>query len=353
MRIAQVAPLFESVPPALYGGTERVVSYLTEELVALGHDVTLFASGDSRTSAVLVPVCPRSLRLDPRCVDHLACEVFLIERAAALAHRFDVIHFHTAHLHFPVLRRTPTSAVTTMHGRLDMPELVPLYDEFAEAALISISDAQRVPLPNANWVATIHHGLPVGAFSFHARPDGNYFAFLGRISREKRVDRAIAIAKALGVPLRIAAKVDRADRDYFESEIRPLLDHPLVTFLGEVREEDKDAFLGGARALLFPIDWPEPFGLVMIEALACGTPVVAFRCGSVPEIIEPGHTGFIVDTIEEAIAATRCVATIDRRACRQAFEQRFSARRMARQHEALYERLLDERTADGRCLAGS
>jgi glycosyltransferase involved in cell wall biosynthesis len=353
MRIAQVSPLFESVPPALYGGTERVVSYLTEELVALGHDVTLFASGDSRTDATLVPICPRSLRLDPRCVDYLAWEVLLIERAAALSHRFDVIHFHTGHLHLPVLRRVPMTAVTTLHGRLDMPELLPLYNEFADAPVISISDAQRLPLPDANWVATIPHGLPINAFAFHARPDGGYLAFLGRISREKRVDRAIVIAKTLGVPLRIAAKVDRADREYFESEIHPLLDDPLVTFLGEICENDKGSFLGGARALLFPIDWPEPFGLVMIEALACGTPVVAFRCGSVPEIVEPGRTGFIVDTMEEAISAARCVATIDRRACRLAFEQRFTARRMARQHEALYERLLDERTADGRCLAGS
>ena len=353
MRIAQVSPLYESVPPALYGGTERVVSYLTEELVALGHDVTLFASGDSRTTARLVPICPRSLRLDPDCRDHLAWEVLMVERVAAHADRFDVIHFHSAHIHLPIVRRLASASVTTLHGRLDMKELLPLFDEFADAPVISISEAQREPLPGANWVATIPHGLPADAFAFHARPAGEYLAFLGRISPEKRVDRAIAIAKALGVPLRIAAKVDRADQEYFEREIRPLLGDPLIVFLGEIGDEEKEEFLGDARALLFPIDWPEPFGLVMIEALACGTPIVAFRGGSVPEIVEPGRTGFIVDTIDEATAAARCAGTIDRGACRRAFEQRFTARRMAQRHETLYQWLLEERSPDRRCVAGA
>jgi glycosyltransferase involved in cell wall biosynthesis len=340
MRIAQVAPLFESVPPVLYGGTERVVSYLTEELVALGHDVTLFASGDSRTAAKLVPICPRSLRLDARCVDQLAWHILMTERVAAQGERFDIIHFHIAHMHFPVARRLAIPSVTTMHGRLDLPEIVPLYDEFADLPLISISDAQRRPLRQANWLATIPHGLPAGQLVARRTP-ADYLAFLGRISPEKRVDRAVAIATALGWPLRIAAKVDRADAEYFDEQIRPLLDHPLVDFIGEIGERDKSSFLGGARALLFPIDWPEPFGLVMIEALACGTPVVAFRGGSVEEIIEHGRTGFIVDTVEEAIGATRRVDTIDRRACRMAFERRFTARRMAEDHLALYARAVN------------
>ncbi len=352
MRIAQVAPLFESVPPALYGGTERVVSYLTEELVELGHDVTLFASGDSRTHAVLAPICPRALRLDLTCRDFLAWHVLMTERITAQAAHFDVIHFHISHVHFPAVRRLATPHVTTMHGRLDLPELVPLYDEFADVPLISISDAQRAPLPRAHWVATIHHGLPDTGFTFHPRDDG-YLAFLGRISPEKRVDRAIAIAIALGMPLRIAAKVDAADRDYFDREIRPLLTHPLVHFLGEIGEDEKDRFLGGARALLFPIDWPEPFGLVMIEALACGTPVVAFRGGSVEEVLVPGRTGFIVDTLDEAIAATRCIATIDRRVCRRTFEERFTARRMALDHVDQYERMVAASAAGGQCVARS
>jgi glycosyltransferase involved in cell wall biosynthesis len=352
MRIAQVAPLFESVPPALYGGTERVVSYLTEELVALGHEVTLFASGDSRTRAELAPVCARSLRLDRACRDHLAWHVLMTERVAAQADRFDVIHFHIGHIHYPVVRRLGSTHVTTMHGRLDMPELVPLYEEFSDMPLVSISDAQRAPLPNACWVSTVHHGLPERAFAFQPQP-GGYLAFLGRISPEKRVDRAIAIAIALGLPLRIAAKVDLVDAEYFARDIEPLLQHPLVEYIGEIGDADKGRFLGGARALLFPIDWPEPFGLVMIEALACGTPVVAFRCGSVPEIIEPGRTGFIVDSMAEAIAATRCIGTIDRAACRNAFERRFTARRMAEEYEALYARLLLDETPEHPCVAGS
>jgi len=331
--------LFESVPPASYGGTERVVANLTDELVWLGHDVTLFASGDSVTRATLEPVCPRSLRLDPTCVDHLAWHVLLVERVVAMASRFDLIHFHTGHLHLPLVRRIETPTVTTTHGRLDLPELAPLFTEFSEIPLISISNAQRTPLAMANWIATVPHGLQVNRFHPQMSP-GGYLAFLGRISPEKRVDRAIAIATALGQPLKIAAKIDRVDQEYFTREIEPLLDHPLVDYIGEIGDADKQAFLGNASALLFPIDWPEPFGLVMIEALACATPVIAFRGGSVEEVIDEGVSGFIVDSIEEAIAATAHVGRIDRRACREAFERRFTARRMAEDHVAVYEQMM-------------
>ena len=344
MRIAQVAPLTESVPPKLYGGTERVVSFLTEELVRLGHQVTLFASGDSRTSATLVPVCPEALRLFGACTDSLAPHVTMLERVASRAREFDVIHFHIAQLHFPVMRRLPYSThVTTLHGRLDMEELRPLFEEFSDIPVVSISDAQRKPLPHAGWVETVHHGLPLDLFRFHSasRP---YLAFLGRISPEKRVDRAIAIATACGIPLKIAAKVDRADRDYFERDIAPLLDHPLVDFIGEISEAEKNAFLGHAKALLFPIDWPEPFGLVMIEAMACGLPVIAFPGGSVAEIIDDGVTGFIVHSIEDAVAAVRRIDTIDRRACRETFERRFAARRMASNYVDVYRKLAATRS---------
>jgi len=350
VRIAQVSPLFESVPPRLYGGTERVVAFLTDELVRLGHDVTLFASGDSDTLARLIPVWPNALRLDGTCLDSLAPHVLMLEEVAQRAHEFDVIHFHISQFHLPVVRRLPVAHVTTMHGRLDMPELAPLFAEFQDVPLVSISDAQREPLPEAGWISTIHHGLPVHLLPFAPGP-GKYLAFLGRIAREKRVDRAIAIATACGQPLRIAAKVDPADRDYFEHEIRPLLDNPLVQFIGEINEQEKAAFLADATALLFPIDWPEPFGLVMIEALACGVPVVAFRRGSVPEVIDDGVTGFVVDSVEDAIAATRKVDELDRRTCREMFEQRFNATRMARDHVTLYEELV-ERLASGRALTG-
>jgi glycosyltransferase involved in cell wall biosynthesis len=340
MRIAQVAPLNESVPPKLYGGTERVVSFLTDELVRLGHEVTLFASGDSQTIATLVPVCPQALRLIGTCRDHLAPHVLMLEQVAQRATAFDIIHFHIAQLHFPVVRRLSRIAhVTTLHGRLDLEELRPLYREFADLPVVSISDAQRQPLAEAGWFATIHHGLPVGLLHFHPAP-GTYLAFLGRISPEKRLDRAIAIATACALPLRIAAKVDPADSDYFEREIRPLMDNPLVEFIGEIGEADKNTFVGGASALLFPIDWPEPFGLVMIEALACGVPVIAFEGGSVREVIEDGVTGFVVDNLNEAIAAVYRIAQIDRRACRAAFERRFTASRMASQYVQLYRELV-------------
>jgi glycosyltransferase involved in cell wall biosynthesis len=351
MRIAQVAPLYESVPPRGYGGTERVVSYLTEELVHQGHEVTLFASGDSRTQAELVPICPRSLRLDPNAVLDMPYHFIEIERVAERAEEFDVIHHHVDFLHFPVSRRMNTPSLTTLHGRLDLPDLGPLYREFSDAPVVSISDAQRIPLPDANFVGTVYHGLPRNLYSYH-QDHADYFAFVGRISPEKRVDRAIEIATRLGVPLKIAAKIDRADREYFERDVKHLLDNPLVEFVGEVSDADKDAFLGNARALLFPIDWPEPFGLVMIEAMACGVPVVAFRAGSVPEVIDDGVTGFVVDDMEAAVAAAARVSELDRRGCRAVFETRFSAERMAADYAALYSRLRAGERASGPELAG-
>jgi glycosyltransferase involved in cell wall biosynthesis len=350
MRIAQVAPLAESVPPRLYGGTERVVSFLTEELVRLGHDVTLFASGDSQTSARLVSTTPRAIRLDADVRDSFAPHILMLERVIQSADEFDVIHFHISQFHFPTSRRLPIAHVTTLHGRLDIPELVPLYAEFDDIPVVSISDAQREPLPDAGWAATIPHGLPLELLRFHPGP-GEYLAFVGRISPEKRVDRAIAIATAVGQPLKIAAKVDPADRDYFEREIHHLLDHPLVEYIGEIDETQKDAFFGNASALLFPIDWPEPFGLVMIEAMACGVPVVAFRGGSVEEVIEDGVTGFIVDSVDEAIAATRAVRDLDRHTCRAVFEHRFNVTRMATDYLSVYEQLLSDRRSK-RLLTG-
>jgi glycosyltransferase involved in cell wall biosynthesis len=342
MRIAQVAPLYESVPPRYYGGTERIVSYLTEELVRLGHEVTLFASGDSQTKARLVAACPRSLRLDPECIDQLAHHIVMLERVQQRADEFDVIHFHVDYLHFPLTRRGDFANVTTLHGRLDIPDLVPLYEEYPDVPLISISDAQREPLPRVNWQATVYHGLPDDLYRY--RPDaGTYLAFLGRISPEKRVDRAIEIAHQVGIPIRIAAKVDRIDRDYFDSVIEPMLHHPLVEFVGEIGEDDKDEFLGDAQALLFPIDWPEPFGLVMIEAMACGTPVIAYRNGSVPEVMEEGRTGFIVEDLDDAVEAARRVPQLSRARCREIFEQRFTAARMARDYVDVYERLIGRR----------
>ena len=342
LKIAQVAPLFESVPPAHYGGTERVVANLADELVRLGHQVTLFASADSKTRATLVPICPRALRLDTGCSDQLAWHVLMLESVAARSAQFDLVHFHIGHFHFPLLRRLDVPHVTTLHGRLDLPELGPLYAEFSDMPLISISDAQRRPLAAANWIATIHHGLPETLLTFQPQP-GDYLAFLGRISPEKRVDRAIAIATALGWPLRIAAKVDPADVEYFEQDVQPLLANPLVEFIGEIGDGEKNSFLGRARALLFPIDWPEPFGLVMIEALACGTPVVAFRAGSVEEVIEHDRTGFIVDSVDEAIEATKRAMTIDRPVCRRSFEQRFTVRRMVERHVAVYAEVINAR----------
>jgi glycosyltransferase involved in cell wall biosynthesis len=341
MRIAQVAPLFESVPPKLYGGTERVVHYLTEELVALGHDVTLYASGDSQTSAKLVSPCRRSLRLDKGCVDTLAHHILMLEQVIADAARYDVVHWHIDYLHFPVSRRLVGPHVTTLHGRLDIPDLPALYQEFTDVPVVSISDSQREPLPWAKWVGTVYHGLPENELT-PGDGKGGYLAFLGRISREKRPDRAIEIARKTGRKLKIAAKVDNADRKYYAEEIEPLIRAAgaLVEFVGEVGGADKNAFLAGAEALLFPIDWPEPFGLVMIEAMACGTPVIAFPCGSVPEVMEDGVTGFVVDSVEAAADAVGRVGSLDRRSVRAAFERRFTARRMASDYVALYQRLM-------------
>jgi glycosyltransferase involved in cell wall biosynthesis len=341
MRIAQVAPLYERVPPCLYGGTERVVSYLTEEFVRLGHDVTLFASGDSITKARLVSPCPESLRLNRSCIDQLAYHILMLEQVFREAEEFDIIHFHIDYLHFPLTRRQNWPHLTTLHGRLDIPDLVPLYQEFIEMPVVSISNAQRQPLPWLNWQGTVYHGLPRDLYQFRPGP-GRYLAFLGRISPEKGVDRAIEIAKRVGIELRIAAKIDRADREYYESTIKPLLQHPLIHYIGEIGEKQKDEFLGNAIALLVPVDWPEPFGLVMIEAMACGTPVVAFRRGSIPEIVEDGRSGIIVEDVDQAVRALERVMKIPRKGCRQAFEERFLVSRMAQDYIKIYDRLLEE-----------
>jgi glycosyltransferase involved in cell wall biosynthesis len=340
MRIAQVSPLFESVPPQSYGGTERVVSYLTEELVRQGHDVTLFASGDSVTHAELVAVTERSLRLSTSCTDHLAHHIVMLESVARRAAEFDLIHYHIDYLHYPLSRRLESVHLTTLHGRLDLPDLVPLYEEFPEMPVVSISDAQRDPLPWINWVDTVYHGIPHDLYSFYPGA-GEYLAFVGRISPEKRVDRAIEIARRSGMPLKIAAKIDAVDLEYFRSEIRPLLEDPRVEYLGEIGDHEKNALLGGAVALLFPIDWPEPFGLVMIEAMACGTPVIAYHHGSVPEIIEEGVSGYVVSSVEEAVSAVCKVSSLTRHDVRAAFEARFTVDRMARDYLAVYEQLLE------------
>jgi glycosyltransferase involved in cell wall biosynthesis len=338
LRIAQVAPLVESVPPESYGGTERIASYLTEELVGLGHEVTLFASGGSKTKAKLVPISERPLRSDAAVNDPLSKTIVEIEEVLKRSEDFDIVHFHDGYVHFPLMRHLRIPAVTTMHGRMDLPDLAPIFREFSDLPLVSISDQQRKPLPGANWIATVQHGLPADLYSFQAEPE-DYVAFVGRISPEKGPDRAIEIAKRAGVVLKIAAKVDKVDEQYFESEIKPLLDSPLIEFIGEVNEPEKNTLLGGARALLFPIDWPEPFGLVMIESLACGTPVIAFNCGSVPEVLEHGKTAFIVETVAEAEQALRKIQQISRAVCRQEFERRYTARKMTEDYVRVYERI--------------
>ncbi len=340
MRIAQVAPLFEAVPPKLYGGTERVVSWLTEELVRQGHEVTLFASGDSETSARLVPCVPQALRLSGA-RDTLAPHVLMVERVLQMAHEFDVVHFHIDYLHLPLMRRAGVPYLTTLHGRLDLPEIYPFYKEFREAPFVSISEAQRKPLPFLNWLGTVHHGLPRDLYRPSYEP-GKYLAFLGRISPEKRPDRAIELAERVGIRLLMAAKVDRADEEYFEEVIRPRLRSPWVEFVGEISDREKQDFLAGALALLMLIDWPEPFGIVMIEANACGTPVIAWRCGSVPEIIEPGRNGYVVESLEEAEKAVEALSSLSRKECRRVFEERFTAERMARDYVKLYQILVAE-----------
>jgi glycosyltransferase involved in cell wall biosynthesis len=337
LKIAQVAPLYESVPPKLYGGTERVVSYLTEALVEAGHEVTLFASGDSETSARLIPCCPKALRLNQyECQDQLAHHFVMLEEVLERADQFDIIHFHVDYMHFPLSKLSGLVHVSTLHGRLDSPDLAPLYRKYKNMPLTSISLSQRKPLPWVNWIGNVYHGLPADLLPL-GDGRGKYLAFLGRISPEKRVDRAIEIAQKLHMPLKIAAKVDRADRAYYEREIKHLLDTPNVEFVGEINEQQKGAFLGDAYAYLFPIDWPEPFGLTMIESMACGTPTIAFNCGSVPEVITQGVTGFIVDTTDEAVNAVKQAAVLDRAACRAEFMKCFSAPKMAQQYVKLYQ----------------
>ena len=335
--------MYESVPPKLYGGTERVVSSLTEELVAQGHDVTLYASGDSVTSARLVAMCPESLRLSPQSKDHIAHHILMLDQVFNDKNNFDIIHFHIDYLHYPLSRRYGVTHVTTLHGRLDIPDLQPLYKNFYDMPVVSISNAQRTPLPWVNWQGTVYHGLPHNLFIPHAE-QGKYLAFLGRVSPEKGLDQAIEIAKCAGMPLKIAAKVDRADQEFFDTLIKPLLNHPLIEFIGEIGYPEKNDFLGNAYALLFPIDWPEPFGLVMIEAMGCGTPVIAYRRGSVAEVMEDGITGSVVPDINAAVKALAKVPQLDRLAIRKRFEQRFSARRMAQDYAAIYERVIGEET---------
>jgi glycosyltransferase involved in cell wall biosynthesis len=339
VKIAQIAPLAESVPPRMYGGTERIVSYLTEELVNLGHQVTLFASADSITSANLMGCATKALRLDDAVKDCIPYYMLMLDQVRQRADEFDILHFHIDQFHFPVFRSIANKTVTTLHGRQDLPDNRALYFGFDDFPLVSISDDQRLPIPHANFAATIYHGLPNSRLN-PTFASGSYLAFLGRISPEKRPDRAIAIARAAGMPLKIAAKVDRADAAYFRETIEPLLKEPGIEFVGEINDQEKSKFLGEASALLFPIDWPEPFGLVMIEAMACGTPVLAFNRGSAAEIIEPGVTGFLVDTVEEANAAMTNLLSLDRRRVRQRFEERFLASRMAGDYTDLYHRLI-------------
>ncbi|MBL8012794.1 MAG: glycosyltransferase family 4 protein [Candidatus Omnitrophica bacterium] len=343
MKIAQVAPLYESVPPKYYGGTERIVSYLTETLVGMGHDVTLYASADSQTSAKLKPGCHRAIRLDKKSIDPVADHVLLTEIVCQDAAHYDIIHSHIDYLAYPLYRRIKTPHVTTLHGRLDIPNLYNLYREFDDIPLVSISNSQRLPLSWAHWVATVYHGLPENLYTFQEKP-GKYLAYIGRISPEKRVDKAIEIAKKVGMPLKIAAKVDKVDQEYFDVYIKPLLDHRDIDYIGEIGDAEKDDFFGNAYAFLFPIDWPEPFGLVMIEAMACGTPTIAYLQGSVPEVMQEGVTGFIVKDLESALAAVKKVSQVSRRKCRQVFEDRFTARRMAEDYLRTYQALINGRS---------
>ncbi len=340
MKIAQIAPLAERVPPKLYGGTERIVSYLTEELVRLGHDVTLFASGDSLTTAKLVPCSDVALRLNPEVLDFLPYHVAMVEEVRSRAYEFDVLHFHIEFLHFPLIRDFADRTVTTLHARLDLPDLQPFYRAFPDIPVVSISENQRLPMPPVNWRGTVHHGLDPNVLPFTQTPSGNYLAFLGRISPEKGPDRAIEIAARAGMPLKIAAKVDAQDRDYWDAVVEPLVArHSNVEFIGEIDESQKADFLGNAATLLFPIDWPEPFGLVMIEAMACGTPVLAFRYGSAPEVIEDGVSGILVDTLEEAVESLGRTLELDRQKVRQSFDRRFTAERMTRDYLEIYKNL--------------
>jgi glycosyltransferase involved in cell wall biosynthesis len=348
MKIAQIAPLIESVPPRFYGGSERVVSYLTEELVSQGHDVTLFASGDSITAANLVPCCTQALRLDPDVSDVVPYYMLMLDKVRSRAADFDVLHFHIDHFHFPVFRHLPVPTLTTLHGRQDHRDCLPFFAGFSDMPLVSISDAQRAPLPHANFFATIHHGIPLTLHEASYRAKGGYVAFMGRISPEKGPDDAIRIATSLGIPLKIAAKVDKVDEPYFREVVEPMLSAEGVEFIGEISEKEKGPFLRDAVALLFPICWPEPFGLVMIEAMSCGTPVLTYRAGSVPEIIDEGVTGMIVDNIDQARIALVQVAALDRRKVRSRFEERFTARRMAKDYVRVYKGLVRHAAQQGR-----
>jgi len=338
MRIAQIPPLYESIPPKLYGGTERVVSYLTEELVRQGHHVTLFGTKDSVTSANLFAVCDQAIRLNPDCRDAIAWHIYQLQLVMDNASEFDIIHFHNDYLHFPLSIQGHYRHITTLHGRLDLTDLKPIYNKFYHVPVVSISNNQRKPLPHINWVNTVYHGLPKDMYQ-PGNGKGKYLAFLGRISPEKRPDRAIEIAKKTGIPLKIAAKVDKADEEYFEKQIKPLLDHPLIEYIGEIGDDQKEKFLGDALALLFLIDWPEPFGMVMIEALATGTPVIAFNHGSVPEIIEHGKTGFVVNNMQETEEAVEKLGSLSRSFCREVFERSFTSTVMAANYVALYEQI--------------
>jgi glycosyltransferase involved in cell wall biosynthesis len=352
MHIAQIAPLAEAVPPKLYGGTERVVHWLTEELVALGHDVTLFASGDSCTSAKLRAPWPRALRFDGAVRDPNALHMLMLEQVRRQADEFDFLHFHLDYYPFSLFSRQSVPFVTTLHGRLDLPEHQPVFSAFSSVPVVSISDAQRRPLPQAGWVRTVYHGLPQQLLSpLPIKPQ--YFAFLGRVTPEKGVDRAISIARKCGVPLRIAAKIDRVDREYFDEIIRPLLDGTSAEYIGEITDKDKSEFLSGAVALLDPIDWPEPFGLVMIEAMACGTPVIAFNRGSVPEVVDDGLTGFIVEDVAGAIGAVDRLPLLSREKIRRHFEERFTARRMAQEYLSVYRALSEGGARHLRLVVGA
>jgi glycosyltransferase involved in cell wall biosynthesis len=346
MRIAQVAPLAESVPPRLYGGTERVVAWLTEELVDLGHDVTLFASGDSKTRASLVPVIPRAIRLSKPRPDPFPAYAAQLDALADAAEKFDIVHCHTDWLHFPLLTRLGVPHLTTFHNRLDTPELPPVIARFPDAPLVAISDHHRKPLPSANWLGTVYHGMPANTFAPSYEP-GSYLAFLGRLTKEKGPETAIALARETGMPLRMAAKIPRSETRYYKDKLQPLIDGDQIRLVGELNDADKGDLLRGASALLFPIDWPEPFGLVMIEAMACGTPVIAFRCGSVPEVVEDDVTGFVVNDESEAITAIRRLGELDRRRIRATFDRRFTARRMAQDYLQHYEKLLLDETQRG------
>lgn len=353
MKIAQVSPLYESVPPLLYGGTERVVSYLTEELVKEGHEVTLFASGDSKTTATLIPACEGALRLNKSCMDPVSLHYVMMEEVLKRAGEFDIIHSHIDSIGFVIGRRTTVPVVTTLHGRLDLWEHTHLFGEYREMPLISISDAQRAPLPEANWIATIYHGVPEGIYSFNGK-GGGYLVYVGRISPEKKVDSAINIAMKSGIPLKIAAKVDKADRAYFSDEIKKLLNNPLVDFIGEIDNEAKNLLIGSALAFLHPVDWPEPFGLSMLESMACGTPVLARRRGSIPEVVDDGVTGYIFENDDEAVDIIKNrLQHFSRNACRARFEERFLSGRMAKEYLKIYEKVITEREREPDCLTST